>query len=84
MKMLDLGFRSKVSGTIHHLKLKYVNTNLDADSIKKTMQDIAALDMFINKKGELIYSTPISAKYVETTEDVVFDDEKKDEDEQAA
>lgn len=74
MKKLDLGFRSSTKHTTHHLQVKYVKEELDAKEIRKAMESIAELGIFADKKGDLIYATPVSASYVDTNEEVVFDD----------
>lgn len=74
MKSLDLAFRSAIAGTVHHLKLNYVNTDLDADTIKAAMQQIADAEMFVDKKSDQMYAKPISATYVTEQDDVLFED----------
>lgn len=74
MKSLDLAFRSAIGGAMHHLKLNYVNTDLDADTIRAAMQKIADAELFVDKKGEQMYSKPVSATYVKEQDNVLFDD----------
>jgi Protein of unknown function (DUF2922). len=74
MKSLDLAFRSAIGGAVHHLKLNYVNTDLDAETVKAAMQQIADAELFVDKKGEQMYAKPISATYVTEQDDVLFDD----------
>lgn len=73
MKKLDLGFRSATKHTTHHLRISYVKDELKAENIKKYMDEIAALGIFADQNGELIYATPVSASYIDTDERVVFD-----------
>lgn len=75
MKSLDLAFRSAIGGAVHHLKLNYVNTDLDADTVKKAMQEIADAQLFVDKKGDQLYAKPLSASY-QTEQDAVLFDEK--------
>lgn len=75
MKKLDLGFRSATKNTTHHLQLKYVKDELDVDVIKEAMNQIAELGIFSNKNGEAIYAKPVSASYVDTTEEVLFSED---------
>lgn len=77
MKILDLGFRSSVKGNVHHLKLNYVDSNLDKDTVKTAMQQLAALNMFADKNGEQIYATPISATYIDEQESPLFDEDEQ-------
>lgn len=72
MKKLNLGFRSATKNTVHRLQLSYVKTDLDAETLKKCMAQIAALGIFSDKTGESVFATPISASYVDTEEKVVF------------
>lgn len=74
MKSLDLAFRSAIGGAVHHLKLNYVNTDLDAETVKVAMQQIADAELFVDKKGEQMYAKPVSATYVTEQDDVLFDD----------
>ena len=74
MKGFVLAFRSAIGGAVHHLKLNYVNTDLDADTVKAAMQQIADAELFVDKKGEQMYAKPVSATYVTEQDDVLFDD----------
>lgn len=74
MKSLDLAFRSAIGGAVHHLKLNYVNTDLDAETVKAAMQQIADSELFVDKKGEQMYTKPISATYVTEQDNVLFED----------
>ncbi|KRL87329.1 DUF2922 domain-containing protein [Ligilactobacillus apodemi] len=77
MKKLDLGFRSATKGSMHHLQLKFINSELDDATVKKAMQELAALKMFTDKNGDLVYGIPVSATYVDTTDKVLFNDDAK-------
>lgn len=68
MKQLDLVFAGHSGPTKHHLRLNYINNNLDKETVVKAMQDIADLGIFIDKKGEALYAHPLSAQYVEKQE----------------
>lgn len=70
MKSLNLTFKGSL-GKAHTLKLGYANDNLDAKTVKNTMDQLAALDLFV-ANGEKIYAQPVSAKYVETTTTPVY------------
>ena len=72
MKKLNLGFRSATKNTMHHLQLNYVKTELEAEPLKKYMAQIAALGIFSDKSGEMVFATPASASYIDTEEKVVF------------
>ncbi|GEN49066.1 DUF2922 domain-containing protein [Ligilactobacillus pobuzihii] len=74
MKSLDLAFRSAIGGAVHHLKLKYVNTELDAETVKTAMQEIADAQLFVDKKGEEMYAKPVSATYQTEQDDVLFEE----------
>ena len=74
MKSLDLAFRSAIGGAVHHLKLKYVNTDLDAETVKAAMQEIADAQLFVDKKGEQMYAKPMSAIYQTEQDDVLFEE----------
>ncbi len=76
MKSLDLAFRSSIGGVIHHIKLKYVNTDLDSATVKKAMQQIADAAIFVDKNGEQMYAKPVSATYQNEQDDVLFAEEK--------
>lgn len=72
MKKLNLGFRSATKNTMHRLQLNYVKTELEAEPLKKSMEQIAALGIFSDKTGEMVFATPVSASYVDAEEKVVF------------
>lgn len=70
MKTLKLGFKS-ASGEKHTLNLQYNGKKLSASKIRTQMQTIAAAHLFV-QAGEEIYQQPVSAKYVDTIETVLF------------
>lgn len=70
MKILKLGFKS-ASGKKHTLNLQYNGEKLSASKIRTQMQTIAAAHLFV-QAGEEIYQQPVSAKYVDTIETVLF------------
>lgn len=74
MKTLNLTFKGSLNKT-HTLKLRYANNNLDAKTVKAAMEQISQANLF-EKGGEALYLTPVSAKYVTTTEDLLFDEEE--------
>lgn len=74
MKTLNLTFKGSL-GKAHTLRLAYANDNLDPQTVKKAMDKLAELDMFVNNDDH-IYATPVSAKYVETTTTPVYTYEK--------
>lgn len=76
MKILDLGFRSSVKGSVHHLKLNYVDSELDKAAVQQAMQKIAGLNMFADKSGDQIYAKPVSASYIDEQETVLFDEDQ--------
>lgn len=74
MKTLNLTFKGSL-GKKHLLKLSYASENLSADTVRQAMNQIAAAHMFI-KGDEELYTSPVSAKYVDTVSTVIFNDEK--------
>ncbi|BDR55451.1 DUF2922 domain-containing protein [Xylocopilactobacillus apis] len=66
-KVLQLKFKNE-AGKNTSMSFTYVNDNLSRETVAKAMEDLAALDLFKDKDGNLLYKTPVSAKYVETTE----------------
>lgn len=75
-RSLALEFRDAKQKS-HTLKLSNVKSDLDAQALREMMSQIAAFNIFETKDGDLLYVTPISAKYVDTTSDVLFDDDAK-------
>lgn len=77
MKLLNMEFYSANKQSTHRLQVKAVNNELDADSIRKAMDQIAGLGIFADKTGDLVYAKPVSASYIDTNEKVVFDEKIK-------
>ena len=72
MKSLNLTFKTN-KGKKHLLKLSYANSDLDAKTVRQAMDLIATSNLF--KKGdEQLFVTPLSAKYVDTVDTVLFND----------
>ncbi|KRM89545.1 DUF2922 domain-containing protein [Liquorilactobacillus vini] len=68
MKQLNLVFSDQTGKNKNTFRLTYANETLDQATVAKAMNDLAALNLFIDKDGQLMYVKPISAKYVETVE----------------
>lgn len=75
MKTLNLTFKGSL-GKKHLLKLSYASENLSAETVRQAMQNIASAHAF-TKGDEVLYVTPVSAKYVDTVSTVIFNDEEK-------
>ncbi|KRN66233.1 DUF2922 domain-containing protein [Pediococcus cellicola] len=73
MKQLDMEFLSSL-GKVRHVKLKYVNEGLDATAVRAAMAQLAGLKLFVKDEEEL-YAKPQAAKYIETIDTPLFDDE---------
>ena len=67
MKTLNLTFKGSL-GKKHILKLSYANDQLDAETVRQAMINLANTHLFF-KDGEELYVTPIAAKYVDTIPD---------------
>ncbi|MDK1724748.1 hypothetical protein LABALGNA3A7_05710 [Dellaglioa algida] len=70
MKQLDLAFKNE-AGKTRHMKLRYVNTDLDPATVKKAMEEITGSDLF-HRDNEKMFVTPISAQFVETIETPIY------------
>lgn len=75
-KSLVLEFLDGTRKTKHNLKITNVQSDLGADEIREAMNQIASFNLFEDKEGELLFAYPVSAHYVQTNTDVLFDDEK--------
>lgn len=75
MKTLNLTFKGSL-GKKHLLKLSYASENLSAATVREAMEKIAAAHAF-TKGDEVMYVTPVSAKYVDTVSTIIFNDEAK-------
>ncbi len=71
MKTLNLTFKGSL-GKAHTMKLKYANDNLDEATVRAAMDQISKTKLFVNKDGEELYATPVSAKYVMTTDEWII------------
>ena len=71
MKTLNLTFKGSL-GKPHTMKLKYANANLDEATVRAAMDQISKTKLFVNKDGEELYATPVSAKYVMTTDEWII------------
>ena len=70
MKTLNLTYKGRLNKT-HILKINYANGQLDEATVRQAMTQIANLKLF--KKGEEdLFVTPVSAKVVNTDEEVLF------------
>lgn len=69
-KVLHLVFKGSL-GKKHTIRLPYPAAGLDAEKVKAAMDKIAATKLFA-WNGENLYETPISAKYVTTTEEAIM------------
>lgn len=87
MKILDLKFLTP-NHTVRHLKFENVNTELDATTLKDCMDQIIALNVFqkVDDEGNGIplLGTPVSASYIDKTENVVYSAAQPDVEKPAA
>lgn len=74
MKKLQLVFKTD-GGAHRSLNLRYFRDDLTPAEVKAAMEQMAAAKLF-SKEGSEIYHEPVSAKYVTTTEDVIFEDKE--------
>ncbi|MDO4902912.1 MAG: DUF2922 domain-containing protein [Limosilactobacillus sp.] len=72
MKTLNLTFKGSL-GKKHVMKLNYASENLSAETVRQAMKDMASSQAFANDT-EILYVTPLSAKYTETVTTPLFDD----------
>lgn len=70
MKTLNLSFKGSL-GKGHTLKLNYASENLDEQVIRDAMDKIVSSQL-IQKDDDLLYVRPSGAKYVTTTDQVIF------------
>lgn len=73
MKTLELTFKGSL-GKKHVFKVHDAKENLNKETVQVAMQSLAGLKLF-KDADEFIYATPLAAKYVDTNETVIFDDE---------
>ncbi|KRN02948.1 hypothetical protein FD13_GL001264 [Levilactobacillus senmaizukei DSM 21775 = NBRC 103853] len=64
MKALELTFKGSDT-RIKHLRLKYVNTDLQPKEIQHFMETLAATKLFA-KEGVDLYAEPVKADLVDT------------------
>ena len=70
MKTLYLSFKGSL-GKGHVLKINYANDQLDESTVRAAMQKIVDSKLF-SKEDDVLYIRPSSAKYVTTTDEVIF------------
>lgn len=75
MKTLNLSFKGSL-GKGHTLKINYANEHLDEATVRAAMQKIVQSEL-IKKDDDLLFIRPASAKYVTTTDEVIFADTHK-------
>lgn len=71
MKTLNLSFKGSL-GKGHTLKLNYASEDLDEKTIRDAMDKIIASQL-IQKDDDILYVRSSGAKYVTTTDQVIFD-----------
>lgn len=70
MKTLNLSFKGSL-GKGHTLKLNYASDNLDEKVIREAMNQIVSSQL-IQKDDDNLYARVSGAKYVTTTDQVIF------------
>lgn len=75
MKTLNLSFKGSL-GKGHTLKINYASDQLDEAAVRKAMQKIANSKL-LQKDDDILYIRPSSAKYVTTTDEVIFAEQQK-------
>ena len=71
MKTLELTFKGSLGGK-HVFKVHNAKPDLKEETILPVMKSLAALKLF-QHSDEFLYEQPVSAKYVDVQETVVFD-----------
>lgn len=71
MKTLSLSFKGSL-GKSHSLKLNYANDGLTEQTVRDAMNKIVESKLF-QKDDDLLYLKAMAAKYVTTTDEVIFD-----------
>lgn len=71
MKTLELTFKGGLGGK-HVFKVHNAKPDLKEETILPVMKSLAALKLF-QHSDEFLYEQPVSAKYVDVQETVVFD-----------
>ena len=75
MKTLELTFKGSLGGK-HVFKVHNAKPDLKEETILPVMTSLAALKLF-QHSDEFLYDQPVSAKYVDVQETVVFDNSPK-------
>lgn len=75
MKTLNLSFKGSL-GKGHTLKINYASDQLNEATVREAMQKIANSKL-LQKDDDILYIRPSSAKYVTTTDEVIFADPQK-------
>ena len=75
MKTLELTFKGSLGGK-HVFKVHNAKPDLKEETILPVMKSLAALKLF-QHSDEFLYEQPVSAKYVDVQETVVFDNSPK-------
>ena len=70
MKTLSLSFKGSL-GKGHSLKLNYANDGLTEQTVRDAMNKIVESKLF-QKDDDLLYLKAMAAKYVTTTDEVIF------------
>lgn len=70
MKTLELTFKGSLGGK-HVFKVHNAKEDLKEDAILASMKSLAGLKLF-QHSDEFLYEQPVSAKYVDVEEKVVF------------
>ena len=71
MKTLELTFKGSLGGK-HVFKVHNAKPDLKEETILPVMKSLAALKLF-QHSDEFLHEQPVSAKYVDVQETVVFD-----------
>ena len=71
MKTLELTFKGSLGGK-HVFKVHNAKPDLKEETILPVMKSLAALKLF-QHSDEFLYEQPVSAKYVDVQETVVFE-----------
>lgn len=75
-KSLILEFFDGKRKNKHSLKITNAQSDLGAKEVKEAMEQIASFNLFEDKEGEMMFSYPLSARYVLTNTDELFDEDK--------
>ena len=75
MKTLELTFKGSLGGK-HVFKVHNAKPDLKEETILPVMKSLTALKLF-QHSDEFLYEQPVSAKYIDVQETVVFDNSPK-------